>query len=79
MVETGVEPEESLGSRPSRFSGLRTQPIWKMAGPGVALAVRAYEAQLSAGLPASCKPRIEPGYRPYESQLSTTSLQYIRL
>ena len=36
VVETGVEPAESLGSRPSRFSGLRTQPIWKMAGPGVA-------------------------------------------
>ena len=37
VVETGVEPAESLGSRPSRFSDLRTQPIWKMAGPGVAL------------------------------------------
>ena len=36
VVETGVEPAESLGSRPSRFSGLRTQPIWKMAGPGFA-------------------------------------------
>ena len=27
VVETGVEPAKSLGSRPSRFSGLRTQPI----------------------------------------------------
>ncbi len=27
VVETGVEPAESLGSRPSRFSGLRTQHI----------------------------------------------------
>ena len=27
VVETGVEPAESLGSRPSRFSCLRTQPI----------------------------------------------------
>ena len=36
VVETGVEPAKSLGSRPSRFSGLRTQPISKMAGPGVA-------------------------------------------
>ena len=36
VVETGVEPAKSLGSRLSRFSGLRTQPIWKMAGPGVA-------------------------------------------
>lgn len=36
VVETGVEPAESLGSRPSRFSGLRTQPTEYMAGPGVA-------------------------------------------
>lgn len=27
VVETGVEPAKSLGSRPSRFSGLRTRPI----------------------------------------------------
>lgn len=60
VVETGVEPAESLGSRPSRFSGLRTQPNrWRVQESH--LAVRAYEAQLSAGSPASCKPRNRTG------------------
>ena len=60
VVETGVEPAKSLGSRPSRFSGLRTQPNkWRVQESH--LAVRAYEAQLSAGSPASCKPRNRTG------------------
>lgn len=36
VVETGVEPAKSLGSRPNRFSSLRTRPTEKMAGPGIA-------------------------------------------
>ena len=70
MVETGVEPAKSLGSRPSRFSGLRTQPYkWRVQESH--LAVRAYEAQMSTSPPAVASPGIEPGYRPYESQLNT--------
>ena len=39
VTEVGIEPTESRGSRPRRFSCLRTQPfasVRKMAGPGVA-------------------------------------------
>jgi hypothetical protein len=35
MTEVGVEPTESRGSRPRRFSILRTRPLG-IAGPGVA-------------------------------------------
>ena len=60
VVETGVEPAESLGSRPSRFSCLRTQPYkWRVQESH--LAVRAYEAQMSTSPPASCKPRNRTG------------------
>ena len=60
VVETGVEPAKSLGSRPSRFSGLRTQPYkWRVQESH--LAVRAYEAQMSTSPPASCKPRNRTG------------------
>jgi hypothetical protein len=74
VVETGVEPAESLGSRPSRFSCLRTQPYkWRVQDSH--LAVRAYEACRCAlsyifFWPQVASPGIEPGYRPYEGQLS---------
>ncbi len=35
VVETGVEPAESPGPRPDRFTCLRTRPT-KVAGPGIA-------------------------------------------
>ena len=65
VVETGVEPAESLGSRPSRFSGLRTQPYkWRVQESH--LAVRAYETRRCAlgcnsFWPPSCKPRNRTG------------------
>lgn len=34
LTEVGVEPTNSPGSRPGRFSSLRTRPITSIAGPG---------------------------------------------
>ncbi len=72
VTGTGVEPAKSRGSRPRRFSSLRTRS-WRVRGSHPA--VPAYEAGLSTGPPAAsfqvAGPGIEPGDRPYESQLGT--------
>jgi hypothetical protein len=50
VTEVGVEPTKSRGSRPRRFSSLRTQSV---AGPGVAPGGGAYETPLGTGPPAA--------------------------
>ena len=51
LTEVGVEPTESPGSRPGRFSDLRTRPIQSRVR-GSHPASQAYEARLSTGPPA---------------------------
>ena len=56
VTEVGVEPTESRGSRPRRFSCLRTRPLcrfgkWRVRESHPA--VKAYEAPKGTGAPAS--------------------------
>jgi hypothetical protein len=72
VTEAGVEPAKSRGSRPRRFSNLRTRP-WRVR---VMLpAIQAYETRMSTGPPASHlklqAPVSNRAHRPYGSQLGT--------
>ncbi len=60
VIEAGVEPAKSPGSRPGRFACLRTRP-WRVRVSH--LAGEAHETSLSAGPPASsCRPRYRAGH-----------------
>jgi hypothetical protein len=56
VTEVGIEPTESRGSRPRRFSCLRTRPfvsVCKMAGSGVAPDGQSNEASIVTGRKSS--------------------------
>lgn len=70
VTGTGVEPAKSRGSRPRRFSCLRTRS-WRVRE--LHPAIQAYEARLSLRPPAACSSSCRPRYRTGQTGLMGAS------